>query len=55
VLVERNDEVVDVLGFGGDLAKDDACSGEAGSTIQINYYAIDSRGMSISYTERWWA
>ena len=38
--MEGDDEVVDVLGFGGDLAKDDACSGEAGSVVCVSYYTI---------------
>jgi len=40
VLVEGDDEVIDVLGFGGDLAEDDACSGEAGSVAWVSYYII---------------
>ena len=38
--MKGDDEVIDVLGFGGDLAEDDACSGEAGSVVCVSYCII---------------
>jgi hypothetical protein len=52
VLVQGNDEIVDGLGLGRELAEDDTRAGEAGSVTMLAYMLWSVR---VAYSEMWCA